>query len=46
MSRTGARDKARSQLIENLKVSSDCAALSREFRRLVEHVDTPEVVSI
>ncbi|WP_122613702.1 hypothetical protein [Pseudomonas viridiflava] len=42
MSRTGARDKARKQLSEMLKVLGDCALLLGKSRKLIEHVDTPD----
>lgn len=42
MSRTGARDKARKELSETLKVLNDCAHLLGKSRKLIEHVNTPE----
>lgn len=43
MSRTGARDKARRQLTETLEVLGECAYLLGRSRKLVEHLDNPEV---
>ncbi|MBD8186173.1 hypothetical protein IFU20_08285 [Pseudomonas viridiflava] len=42
MSRTGARDKARKQLSETLKVLGDCALLLGKSRMLMKHVNTPD----
>ncbi|WKW33928.1 hypothetical protein KIH13_09465 [Pseudomonas viridiflava] len=43
MSRTAARDTARRQLTETLNVLTDCVALLGRSRKLVEHINTPEV---
>lgn len=43
MSRTRARDTARRQLTETLNVLTDCLALLGRSRKLVEHINTPEV---
>lgn len=43
MSRTGARDTARRQLTETLNVLADGVALLGRSRKLVEHINTPEV---
>ncbi len=41
MSRTAARDRARTQLTETLVLLSESVALLGQSRSLIEHIDTP-----